>query len=113
MNDKNNKEKLLKLIEENPNLPVVFFAANDDFCPDYGSTVFENFSCYKAIIWIDDDYDRTYYDDFEEIVEIYSDRLYDDDRFKNLFNEEYEKAIEEYVKETVEHYEAIIISMHH
>lgn len=113
MNNKNNKENLLKLIEENPNLPVIFFAANDDFCPDYGSTVFENFYCYKATIYIDDDEDRTYYDDYESIKEIYSDKLCDEEGFKDLFNEEYEKAIDEYISEHIEHYEAIVISMSH
>jgi len=109
---RNNKEELIKLIKENPELPLVFFAPNNEFCPDYGSTVFNDFYAYIAEIYIDEDnYDKTYYDDLDEVIEIYSDRLCDADGFKDLFNEDFEKAIKEYVETNVEHYKAIVVSM--
>lgn len=111
--EKNNKEELIKLIKENPNLPLVFFAYNDDFIPDYTGMVFEKYYCYTATIYIDEQDDNTYYDDVDDVIELYRDRLCDEENYKNLSDEEYDKAVEKYVEENVTHYEAIVISMRH
>lgn len=110
--EKNSKEELIKLVQENPDLPVVFFAQNDEFCYDYGATVFKNFYCYTATIYVDYKYDDcTYYDDVDDIIEEYRDRLCDDEEYKDLEDEEFEKAVAKYVDENIEHYEAIVIDM--
>lgn len=111
MVNKNDKEELLKLIKKNPNLPLVFFAHNDDFIPDYGGTVFENYYCYITIIYIDEQGENTYYDDIDDVLELWRDRLCDEDKYKNLSDEDYDKEIEKYVEENVTHYEAIVVSM--
>lgn len=111
MINKNNKEELVKLIQENPNLPLVFFAYNDDFIPDYGGTVFEKYYCYIAEIYIDEQGDNTYYDDIDDVLELWRDRLCDEDEYKDLSDEEYNKEIEKYIEEHVVHYEAIVVSM--
>lgn len=108
--EKNNKEELIKLIQENPQLPLVFFAYCDDFCPDYGGTVFNTYYCYTATIYIDDS-DNTYYDNVDDVIELWRDRLCDEDNYKDLSDEEYDKAVEKYVEENVTHYEAIVVSM--
>ena len=113
MVNKNDKEELLKLIKENPKLPIVFFAHNDDFILDYGETVFENYYCYIATIYIDEQEDDTYYVDIGDILKIWRDRLCDEDEYKDLSDEDYDKTIEKYVKENVIHYEAIVVSMRH
>ena len=109
--EKNNKEKLIKLIKENPNLPLVFFAYCDDFYPDYGGTVFNNFYPYIATIYIDDQGDNECFDDVDDVIELWKDRLCDEEIYKDLSDEEYDEAVERYVEENVTHYEAIVVSM--
>ena len=114
MSEKNSKEELLRIIKENPNLPVVFFAQNDDFCPDYGSTVFERFYCNVSMIYIVEDCNgNTYYDDLDEVIEIISDNLCDDEQYEKLSDEDFEKAVKKYIEENIEHYKAIVISLYH
>lgn len=113
MVNKNDREELVKLIKENPNLPLVFFAYNDDFCPDYGGTVFENYYCYKATIYIDEQRDNEYYDDVDDVIELWKDRLCDEDEYKELSDEDFDKAVEEYIERNVKHYDAIVVSMRH
>ncbi|MFR3182465.1 MAG: hypothetical protein ACLTPN_02470 [Clostridia bacterium] len=108
---KNNKEELIKLIKENPDLPLVFFAYNGDFCPDYGGTVFNDFYTYIDTIYIDEQYDSIYYANVEDIIDIWRDRLCDKEEYKDLSDEEYDKTVEKYVEENVEHYDAIVVNM--
>lgn len=109
---KNNKEELVKLIQENPNLPLVFMVNNDEIAGDYGSTVMEEFTAYKSEVY---KYERwgnlCFSDDKSEVEEYYADELCEQEGFKNLFNEEFDKAIENYVDENIEHYEAIVINV--
>ena len=109
MFEKNNKEELIKLINENPDLPVVFFASNNEFCYEYGGTVFRDFYCYKATVYCVAE--EVYYEDEEEVIEIYANRLCDEVDYKDLYNEEFEKAIKDYVEQNVEHYDAIVVNM--
>ena len=109
---KNDNEQLIKLMQENPDLPVVFLVRNDEIATDYGSTVMEDFyvdireiykyNYYGDIIWSDDRYD---------VKDHFRDVLADDERFVDLQDPEYDDAVEEYIDTEVEHYKAIVISV--
>lgn len=105
--NKNNKEELIKLMQENPDLPLVFLVDNDKIAYDYGSTVYENFYCYITKIYDDGD---MYYDDFDEIHDKYRDNLCDEEGFKDIKDDdEYDKAVDKWINENTRHYEAIVI----
>ena len=112
LND-NKKKELLNLIAKNPDLPFVFFVNNGEIDNDYGSTVFDTFTSYISEIYIfDGPYgEGEYSDDFDYVVEVYSDRFADDDKYKDLSDKEYEQAIEKYVNENVKHYKAIVVNV--
>lgn len=112
--DENKRKEFIKLIQDNPKLPIEFIAHNADFCDDYGSTIFERAYFYIATVWVDEDeYGNTYYDDKDEIVEIFADRLCDDEKYENLTDEEFKRAITDYVEDNVEHYDAIVVRLYH
>ena len=108
----NNKKELIKLIQENPDLPLVFLMNNEEVASDYGCTVMEDFrvdirEVYKYeyfgdLVWSDDKYD---------VKDYFRDILADNERFKDLQDPQYDDAIEEYIDTEVEHYKAIIISV--
>ena len=110
MIEANNKNDLIKLIQENPNLPFVFMVNNNEVASDYACTIFENFRAYKSeiykyeqwgdIVWTDDRYD---------VFEYYANELCDEDAYKDLFNEDFDKAIDKYIDENIEHYETIVV----
>lgn len=107
---KNNKEELVKLIQENPELPLVFMISNDEVAGDYGSTVYEEFTAYKSEVYRYERFgDLVFSDDRDEIVEYYSEELAEKEEYKNLIEEKYTEAIEKYVDENIEFYEAIVI----
>lgn len=109
-NMKNNKEELVKLIQENPELPLVFMISNDEVAGDYGSTVYEEFTAYKSEVYRYERFgDLVFSDDRDEIVEYYSEELAEKEEYKNLIEEKYTEAIEKYVDENIEFYEAIVI----
>ena len=111
--DENKRKEFIKLIQNNPNLPVVFFVQNNEFCYDYGSTVFERCHFGVSTIWIDEgDYGNTWYDDKDEVIELFADRFCDDEKYENLTDEEFKRAITDYVEDNVEHYDAIVISVY-
>lgn len=111
MVNKNDKQKLIKLMQENPDLPVVILVNNSEIAADYAGTVMKNFYAYKSEIYQYEQWGEIVWsDDKAEVIEYYADELYDEEGFSHLFNEDYDKAIENYVDENVEHYEAIIIS---
>jgi len=97
----NEKEKLLKLIQDNSNLPIVFECSSDELCDDYCTTFFTNFSCKICDIYETEDY---IYDDVIDVTEYYQ-NIYADE-YENLSNEEFDKKIKELVDETP-HYKAI------
>lgn len=99
-------EELRKLIEENPDLPLVFLVPVDDLDDSYGYMAFQNSSCYISEVYFYEDY---YREDKRDVVEYYGDYLADEEEYKDLSDEEYEKVIEDYVDNNVEHYKAIVV----
>ena len=110
MTNKNNKEELIKLIQENPNLPLVFMVSNDEVAGDYGCTVMEEFGAYKSEVYKYERWgDLVFSDDVDEVIEYYCDTLADEEKYEELTLEEYEQEIKKYVEENIEHYEAIVL----
>lgn len=106
----NNREDLIKLVQENPNLPLVFMVCNDEITSDYNYTVMEKFRAYKSEIYKFEQWgDLVYTDDKTDVFEYYANELCDKGKYKDLFNEEFDKAIDEYIDENIEHYEAIVV----
>lgn len=99
-------EELRKMIGENPDLPLVFLAYNDEICFDYGCTVFEGCSCRVGTVWFDDE--QTY-DDEDEVIDDYMDRYCDSEEYASMSTEEFKEAIKVLVNEEVRHYKAIIV----
>lgn len=100
-----NRDKLLKLMKENPTLPIVFFTDEYAVCDDYTWTFRKSFRVEKSEIYeIDEricngeddalDYLSYYYSDCEE--------------YANLSEEEYENVIKEKLK-AINPYEAIVL----
>lgn len=109
---RNDREKLLKLLQENPELPIVFFAPSDEFLSDFSSTVFNDYSSYKTRLYVYDYYgDNAITDDDIEVLEFYEDLFSDNEEYKDLSDDEYEKVIKKYIEDNIETYEAIVISL--
>lgn len=103
---KDNQE-LRKLIEENPELPLVFCVSNDNlYYDDYSMTVFEGCYCKVEEIYTDEE---RYYNDSDEILDDYKDKLCDNEEYKDLSDDEFEEAVEKYIDENIRHYKAIVI----
>lgn len=110
MRDINNKEELIKLIQENPKLPLVFMINNDEVAGDYGCTVMEDFRAYKSEIYKYERWgDLVFSDDREEVEEYYMDTFADEEKYVDLSQEEYEEVIKNYVNQNIKHYEAIVL----
>lgn len=108
MENKQTKE-LLKLLQENPELPLVFMVYGDelvDIC-EYRYTMFKDYHASVETIWI---YQDHYYTDKGDVKEVVEEDLYDDE-YENLSNEEFDKAVEKYIEENVESFEAIAICL--
>ena len=105
-----NREELTKLMKENPELPIVFLAQNDEFIDGYGSTFFYFFYCIVDTVYL---FEEEYSDDLIYVTEYYSDKLCDEEEYINLSDDEFDEAINKYIEENVEHYKAIIISLTH
>lgn len=105
-NEEQNKE-LLKLVEQNPTLPLVFFAASEDICDDYSYTFMKSRNVEKGTIY-ESDINDCIYTSKDEYVEELCDYFVDDVRYSNLTDAEYEKEMQKEA-DKVPHYEAIIV----
>lgn len=103
-----NNEELRKLIQENPDLPLVFNVYTDDIDTDYNCIVFESCHCRVETIYFYED--RCTNDDIE-VLEYYMDFLSEEDEYKDLSDEDYEEAIKNYIEENIIHYKAIVVSV--
>lgn len=106
----NNKEKLIKLIQENPRLPFVFMVSNDEIVDGYGYTVMENFTPYISEIYEYEHYgDKIFTDDLDDVKDYHYCMFADNEKFKDLSDEDYRKAIDNWIDENIVHYKAIVL----
>ena len=108
MENKQTKE-LLKLIQENPELPLVFLVYGEDLADDYEYryTMIEDYRASVETIWI---YQGTYYNHIVDITEAVEEDLWDEE-YEKISSEEFDKIVEKYIEENVEHYKAIVITL--
>lgn len=106
-------EELRKIMEENPDLPLVFMVMNDELLDGNCSTVFEGCSCDVETVYFYEisSFGNNCTDDYREVYEYYEDKFCDNEEYKNLSDEEFEKAINKYIEENVRHYKAIVVSV--
>lgn len=95
-----NRDKLLKLMQENPDLPVVFACTIEEL-GECGWTFYKDFSCDVVDIY---ETEEEIYDDEIDVKEYYE-YLYSDE-YEDLSNEEFNKKIQELINE-IPHYKAI------
>lgn len=109
MENKQTKE-LLKLIQENPELPLVFMVENELISDpyEYRYTFIECYSAEIETIWI---YEGNYYMDEADIHEAVQDDFIDEEKYVDLSDEEFDKTVEKYIEEEVESYKAIVITL--
>ena len=101
-------EELRKLIEEHPDLPLVFEVYSDEVCYDYNTSIFEGCRSRIGTVWFTDE---RMYDDKSDVVEEYISMYEDAEGWCDLSNDEFYKKLEDLVEEEVRHYEAIIVSV--
>lgn len=111
MEFKTDKKKLLEIIEENPDLPIVYIVSNDDLAYGYDSTILFNSRFYISDVWLNNITDE-YMDDYNSVLEWYMDYFADNDEYTKLNDDEYEKVIDNYIEENVDHFKAIVISVY-
>lgn len=91
----NNRDKLFKLMQENPDLPIVFSCSTEEMSDDYTYMFYEDFSCDVVTIYKTDE---TIYDDEDDIREHYE-YIYEEE-YEGLSDEEFNKKIQELIDET-------------
>lgn len=103
-------EELLKLIQENPELPLVFMVNGGELADpyDYCYTMIKDYSADVKTIWLFQD---RYYDHIIDITEAVQDYLCDEEEYENLSNEEFDKVVKKYIEENIESFEAIAICL--
>ena len=103
-------KELLKLIQENPDLPVVFMVDGSELIDpyEYRYTFVERYGAEVETIWI---YQGTYYNHIVDITEAVEEDVLNEEGNENLSDEEFDKAVKKYIEENVEHYKAIVITL--
>ena len=103
-------KELLKIIQENSDLPVVFMVDGSAvFDPyEYRYTFVESYGANGKTIW---KYQDGYYDHKVDITEAVEEDLMNEEGNENLSDEEFDKLVEKYIEESVEHYKAIVITL--
>ena len=109
MENKQTKE-LLKLIQENPDLPLVFMVYGEDLADEYEYryTLIEKYGVEVKTIW---EHNDRFYDHIVDITEAVEEDLMNEEGNENLSDEEFDKLVEKYIEENVEHYKAIVITL--
>ena len=103
-------KELVKLIQENPELPLVFMVDGEEIVDpyEYGYTLIKKYRVSVQTIWI---YQDHYYNHIIDITEAVEEDLCDEEEYENLSNEEFNEVVEKYIEENVEHYKAIAITL--
>lgn len=89
-------EKLVKIIQENPDLDIVVMASTDELTDDYGSILLEKLNVEVMDIYESPTSDYIFFDEYDVIDEL-REALADDNG--DLNEEEYEKLCEEKAKD--------------
>lgn len=106
----NSKEELNKLIQDNSNLPLVFMVSNSEKCVEYGYSVYKDWRCCISEIYcIENKYEKLFYDDIDEVQEIFENEMCDEDEYKHLSDEDFKRKVKDYIEENIEHYKAIVV----
>lgn len=91
-------EKLVKIIQDNPDLDIVVMASTDELTDEYGSILME-----KLNIEVTDIYnsprDEIIYFDKDDVVDELRDFLANDEEYIDMSDDEYDKACEEKAKD--------------
>lgn len=91
-------EKLVKIIQENPNLDIVVMASTDELTDEYGSILME-----KLNIEVTDIYnsprDEIIYFDKDDVIDELRDFLANDEEYIDMSDDEYDKVCEEKAKD--------------
>ena len=106
--EESDKKDLLKLINENPDLPLIFYMPNGESNDEFGTTILEKFYCYVDEIYFRKDGMAT---NKKDIIEYYFNVFSDKEQYLELDDDKYEKEIENYIESNIEHYKAIIINV--
>lgn len=104
---KNNSEYLMKLIKENPTLPIRFFVSTD-ITDEYSYAFLKNYYCDVSNIY---EIDERIFDEEIDAIEYLSDYYSDCEDYKDLNDDEYENKMKEILKEYPS-YKAIVITVH-
>lgn len=106
----NSKEDLNKLIQDNFNLPLVFMVDNSEMCVEYGYSIYKDWRCCISEIYcIENGYEKLFYDDIDEVQEIFENEMCDEDEYKDLSDEDFKRKVKTYIEENIEHYKAIVV----
>lgn len=101
-------EELRKLIESNPDLPLVFIVPTENINCDYTSQVFQKSSCYVSDVYF---YEEFYTDDKIDMEEYIRNMLDNTPLSYGMDDETFDKLVEDYIETEVESYKAIVISV--
>ena len=99
-----NQEKLIDILTQNPNLPLVFFTQDDELS-GYAYTLRTRHRAEVASVWEIND---IVYTCKEDAYEILYEQLQDNEDYAKLSQKDYEQAVAEEV-ELLPHYDAIIV----
>lgn len=88
-------EKLVRIIQENPDLDIVVMASTDELTDDYGSILLEKLNVEVMDIYESPTSDYIFFDEYDVIDEL-REALADDNG--DLNEEEYEKLCKETAK---------------
>ena len=91
-------EKLVKIIQENPDLDVVVMASTQEFTDEYGWILLERLKGEVVDIYRSPDFETLYFDK-EEIIEELRDYLANNEEYVDMSDEEYDKMCEEKAKD--------------
>ena len=103
----NNREKLMKLMQEHPELELKFMVSGNEYEEGWYTVINEKDMgvCLKEI----GEYNDDLVGDYDEIFERVQNDLADNAEYKDLSDEEYDKVCEDFIKENVEFKEYIVI----
>lgn len=104
-----NNEELRKLIESNPDLPLVFIVPTENISCDYTGQVFQKSNCYVSDVYF---YEEFYTDDKTDMEEYIRNILDNSPLSYGMDDETFDELVEDYIKKEVESYKAIVVSVY-